>query len=331
MKNKFQNRKILVAGGTGLVGQQLTSQLVDLGADVYVCSLDNEEMAPQGIKDYYKLDMSVKENCKKACDGKNIVFSLLGATGSPVTNFKNPATFMMGNLLTALNMLEGARQSNVEEYMYTSTYGVYSNKGEMIENKMWENNPSENDKFAGWAKRIGELQVEAYKKQYNWNKIYIVRPANIYGPFSNFDDKNSMVVASLIKKFCNNTGKVKIWGDGSPIRDFIYSKDVAIGMMRVMESGYNKPVNLGSGTGVTIKAIAETVANLMPDTCEIVWDTSKPSGDKKRLMCTKRAESLGIYATTDLNQGIKETIDWYNANNKKDFSRYNAFTDKTYV
>ena len=140
-----------------------------------------------------------------------------------------------------------------------------------------------------------------------------------------------MVIPSLINRASSGERPLNVWGDGSPIRDFIYSKDVAIGMMRVMESGYNKPVNLGSGTGVTIKAIAETVANLMPDTCEIVWDTSKPSGDKKRLMCTKRAESLGIYATTDLNQGIKETIDWYNANNKKDFARYNAFTDKTYV
>jgi GDP-L-fucose synthase len=168
---------------------------------------------------------------------------------------------MMGNLLTALNMLEGARLSNVKEYMYTSTYGVYSNKGEMIEDKMWENNPSDNDKFAGWAKRIGELQVEAYKKQYNWNKIYIVRPANIYGPFSNFDDKNSMVVASLIKKFCDNTDVVKIWGDGSPVRDFIYSKDVASMMIDVVEKEILDPVNLGSGKGVSISQLVEMIYN----------------------------------------------------------------------
>ena len=104
MKDKFFNKKILVAGGTGLIGQQLTRQLIELGAEVSVCSLDKEELAPKGIKEYFKLDMTVKENCKKVCEGKNIVFSLLGATGSPATNNKQPATFMMGNLLTALNM-----------------------------------------------------------------------------------------------------------------------------------------------------------------------------------------------------------------------------------
>ena len=133
-------------------------------------------------------------------------------------------------------------------------------------------------------------------------------------PYDNFDPENAMVIPSLINRASSGERPLNVWGDGSPIRDFIYSKDVASGMMKVMEAGYNKPINLGSGTGVTIKEIAETIANLMPDKCEIIWDTSKPSGDTKRLMNTERAESLGIYAKTNLNQGIKETIDWYNAN-----------------
>ena len=319
MKDKFQNKNILVAGGTGLVGQQLTKQLVDLGANVFVSSLDDEEMAPEGIKDYYKLDMSVKENCKKVCKDKNIVFSLLGATGSPATNFKNPATFMMGNLLTALNMLEGARQSDVEEYMYTSTYGVYSNKGEMIENKMWENNPSENDRFAGWAKRMGELQVEAYKKQYKWNKIYIVRPANIYGPYSNFDEKNSMVVASLIKKFFENKGVVYIWGDGSPIRDFVYSKDVASMMISVVEKEILEPINLGSGKGVSISQLVNVIYNskFLTKKPKIKYEKDRPMGDKIRVLNTKKAELYNIYPKVSLQDGIEETIQWYLSNIEK--------------
>ena len=330
MKNKFYQKKVLVAGGTGLVGQQLTRQLVDLGAEVYVCSLDNENMSPEGIKEYYKLDMSIKENCKKVCDGKNIVFSLLGATGSPATNFKNPATFMMGNLLTALNMLEGARLANVEEFMYTSTYGVYSNKGEMLENKMWDNNPSENDKFAGWAKRMGELQVEAYKKQYDWNKIYIVRPANIYGPFSNFDDKNSMVVASLIKKFCNNTGTVKIWGDGSPIRDFIHSKDVAKMMIQVVIKEIPEPINLGSGDGVSISELVEVISNSkhIKNKPKIEFEIDKPMGDKIRVLNTNLAKSNEIYPITSLKEGIDETINWYLENIENVDLKFNAFNQK---
>ena len=139
---------------------------------------------------------------------------------------------------------------------------------------------SENDKFAGWAKRMGELQVEAYKKQYNWNKIYIVRPANIYGPFSNFDDKNSMVVASLIKKFCNNTGEVKIWGDGSPIRDFIYSKDVARMMIDVVEKEITVPINLGSGDGVSISKLVDVILNSkhIVNKPKIEYEKDKPMG-----------------------------------------------------
>ena len=330
MKDKFQNKNILVAGGTGLVGQQLTKQLVDLGANVFVSSLDDEEMAPEGIKDYYKLDMSVKENCKKVCKDKNIVFSLLGATGSPATNFKNPATFMMGNLLTALNMLEGARQSDVEEYMYTSTYGVYSNKGEMIENKMWENNPSENDRFAGWAKRMGELQVEAYKKQYKWNKIYIVRPANIYGPYSNFDEKNSMVVASLIKKFFENKGVVYIWGDGSPIRDFVYSKDVASMMISVVEKEILEPINLGSGKGVSISQLVNVIYNskFLTKKPKIKYEKDKPMGDKIRVLNAKKAELYNIYPKVSLQDGIEETIQWYLSNIEKIDLKFNAFNQK---
>ena len=215
--------------------------------------------------------------------------------------------------------------------MFTSSIGVYHPAEIFNEDDVWSSFPSENDRIPGWAKRVGELQAEAYEIQYKWDKISIVRPANVYGPYDNFDPENAMVIPSLINRASSGERPLNVWGDGSPIRDFIYSKDVASGMMKVMEAGYNKPINLGSGTGVTIKEIAETIANLMPDKCEIIWDTSKPSGDIKRLMNTERAESLGIYAKTNLNQGIKETIDWYNANYKKDFARYNAFTDKTYI
>ena len=330
MKNKFVNKKILVAGGTGLIGQQLTKQLIDLGADLFVCSLDSKKMAPKGIKEYYNLDMTVKENCIKVCEGKNIVFSLLGATGSPATNFKNPATFMMGNLLTALNMLEGARLANVEEYMYTSTYGVYSNTGEMIEDKMWDNNPSENDKFAGWAKRMGELQVEAYKKQYNWNKIYVVRPANIYGPFSNFDDKNSMVVASLIKKFCSNKEEVNIWGDGSPIRDFVYSKDIARMMIEVVEKEIPVPINLGSGDGVSIAELANVIieSKYIKKKPLIKFEKDKPMGDKIRVLNTKLAKSYSIFPKISLRDGIDETIKWYLENINSLDLKYNAFNQE---
>ena len=157
-----------------------------------------------------------------------------------------------------------------------------------------------------------------------------MRPANVYGPYDNFDPENAMVIPSLINRALSGERPLTVWGDGSPIRDFIYSKDVALGMMKVIEKGYNKPINLGSGEGVKIKEIAENIAVLMPDKCDLVWDTSKPSGDKKRLMSTERAKSIGIEAKTPLKEGIKNTIDWFIKNKNTNDMRYNAFTDKVY-
>ena len=112
-----------------------------------------------------------------------------------------------------------------------------------------EDLPSENDKFPGWAKRVGELQAEAYAIEYGWKKVSIVRPANIYGPYDNFDPANSMVVPSLIRRALAGEDPLTVWGDGSPIRDFIHAEDVARGMMLAVEKGVTEPINLGSGTG----------------------------------------------------------------------------------
>ena len=114
--------------------------------------------------------------------------------------------------------------------------------------------PSPNDKFAGWVKGFPELQAEAYSIEYSWNNISIVRPANVYGPFDNFDINNAMVIPSLIKRALSESGPLIVWGDGSAVRDFIYSSDVARGMLMAVEN-INTPINLGSGGGVKIKML----------------------------------------------------------------------------
>ena len=225
--NLFKNKKVLVTGGTGMVGQQLVPKLIQLGAKVFVSSLDHKSLVNQDIDDFYQLDLSNLDNCIKIMDGKNIVINLLGVTGSPLLNETKPATFMMSNLYCAINTLMAAQISGVENYLYTSTYGVYAPSKIMTEEDVWKTFPSDHDKYAGWAKRIGELQVEAYKKEYNFKSIHIVRPANIYGPFANFNPESSMVVSSLIKRVEDGENPIKVWGDGSSIRDFIYSSDVA--------------------------------------------------------------------------------------------------------
>lgn len=328
--NFFKNKKVLVTGGTGLIGIQLVNLLVDKEAIVTVVSLDDKSRANNNVE-FINTDIRELKNCLEICKEKDVVFQLAGIKGSPAMTSKRPASFFVPTLAFTLNMMEAARQQKVERFLFTSSVGVYSPAEVFNEEDVWKTFPSENDKFAGWAKRMGELQAEAYMKEYDWKNISIVRPANVYGPYDNFDPENAMVIPSLIYRMINGENPLTVWGDGSPIRDFIHSRDVALGMLQAVEKNINVPINLGSGEGFTIKEIAETIASLNPNgKIDINWDITKPKGDKKRLMNTKRAKSFGIETTIDLREGIKETIEWFVQNKENWNTRYNAFTDKLY-
>lgn len=331
-KNFYKDRKVLVTGGTGLVGRQLVQLLIEQRAKVTVVSLDDPKMAPKGVK-FVREDLREFSNCLDVCKGKEIVFHLAGIKGSPALTAKQPASFFVPTISFNTNMMEAARRAGVSRYLYTSTVGVYAPAEVFREDDVWKTFPSPNDRFAGWAKRMGELQAEAYKIEYGWDKISIVRPANIYGPFDNFDPQTAMVIPALIKRAVDGENPLVVWGDGTPIRDFIYSKDVARGMMLAVEKGVNLPVNLGSGTGVTVKELAETIARLVPGgPIKIVWDKSKPKGDAKRLMDMRRAKKLlGFKPNVSLTKGIKETIEWYMKNKDELDKRYNVFYENSHI
>ena len=252
-------------------------------------------------------DLRDRNVCKEICDGQDIIFHLAGIKGSPQRCMESPASFSVPMIQFNANMVEAAFNADVDWFLYTSSVGVYHPAEVFEEDDVWKTFPSENDWFAGWAKRIGEMNVEAYVKQNNWNKCSIVRPANVYGPNDNFG-KWSMVVPSLIKKAMEND-VLEVWGDGSPIRDLIYTDDVAKGMIHMVENQVTEPVNLGSGDGVTIKEVADIIASYFQ--LDIEWDETKPMGDSKRLMSTERAESFGFTPQTSLENGIVKTIQWY--------------------
>ena len=320
----YQGKKVLITGGTGMIGQPLSSSLVRLGADVTIASLDDSSRAPEGTK-HLRLDLRDFNNCLSVTKGIDIVFHLAGVKGSPKMTMERPASFMVPTLQFSLNMMEASRRQGVERYLFTSSVGVYEPAEVFEEDSVWKSFPSPNDRFAGWAKRICELQAEAYKIEYGWNNISVVRPANVYGPFDNFDPKNAMVIPSLIYRAINEDGPLTVWGDGSPIRDFIFSSDVARGMLLAVEEGINEPINLGSGGGVSIKEIAETISSI---TCkEVIWDSTKPMGDAKRIMEMTRAKSYGFECKVSLLDGISQTIDWYQSNSLQGEGRYNAFTE----
>ncbi len=324
----YKDKKVLVTGGTGLIGRPLVEMLIEQGAKVRIASLDDPSRAhPEA--EFMQVDLTKFENCMKSCKDIDYVFNLVGIKGSPKMSREKPASFFVPVLLFNTNMMEAARQNNVERYLYTSTVGVYHPSEVFYEDDVWKTFPSENDKFPGWAKRMGELQAETYKLQYGWDKIAIVRPANVYGPYDNFDPENAMVIPSLIKRAVDGENPFVAWGDGSPIRDFIHARDVARGMLLALEKcpGPENPINLGSGTGYTIKELVEIIISNLDNKPQIVWDTSKPSGDKKRLMDISRAKSLIEWEPQiSLKEGVREVMDWYKQNKDITDKRYNIFT-----
>jgi len=327
----FKNKSVLVTGGTGLIGRPLVEMLLERGAKVRIASLDDPSRADERAE-FMRVNILQFDACTSICSGMDYVFHLAGIKGSPAMTQKKPASFFVPLLLMNTNMMEAARVSGVKKYLYTSTVGVYAPAEVFREDDVWKAFPSENDKFAGWAKRMGELQAEAYRIEYGWKDISIVRPANVYGPYDNFDPGNAMVIPSLIKRALDGENPLSVWGDGSPVRDFIHARDVALGMIMAMEKGVNEPVNLGSGTGVTIKEIVDIIVSNMDKKPEVVWDTSKPSGDRKRLMDTARAQTLlGFSPRVSIQDGIKETMDWYAKNKDKAQKRYNVFTETKFV
>lgn len=326
----YKGKKALVTGGTGLIGIPLVEMLIQQGAKVRIASLDDPSRSnPEA--EFHQINLTKFENCMKVCRGIDFVFHLAGIKGSPAMTAKRPASFFVPLILMNTNMMEAARQCGVEKYLYTSTIGVYAPAEVFYEDDVWKTFPSENDKFAGWAKRMGELQAEAYRIEYGWDKIAIIRPANVYGPYDNFDPNNAMVIPSLIKRALDGENPFIVWGDGTQVRDFIHAKDVARGMLLALDKSIRQPVNLGSGVGVSIKKIVEIIVNNIKVKPKVIWDTSKPTGDKKRIMDISRAKAMGFEPTISIEEGIKETMGWYLQHIDIANKRYNVFAEKRFV
>ncbi|PSB39928.1 hypothetical protein C7B69_00900 [filamentous cyanobacterium Phorm 46] len=322
--NSFAGKNVVVTGGTGLIGREVVKILDRADANVKIASLDRVKVSEKA--EHIFGDLTNFEFCKQLTKGIDYAFHLAGIKGSIEVTKSKPASFFVPLLMMNTNMLEACRVNEVEKVVYTSSIGAYSSAEVFKESEYSEEQPPM-DMFPGWAKRMAEFQVKAYKIQYNLENFAIVRPCNVYGPGDNFDPNNAMVIPSLMYRIYQKEDPVMIWGDGTAVRDFAYSEDVAEGVILALYHGTgSRFVNLGSGQGYSVRELVETLHSFLDFNYE--FDTSKPSGFPKRVMDISLAKEIINYnPTTSLLEGLKKTWEWYVNNQDEYLSKKNYFKD----
>tara|TARA_R110002020_G_scaffold46539_24_gene132439 strand:- start:12442 stop:13428 length:987 start_codon:yes stop_codon:yes gene_type:complete len=317
--------KVLVTGGTGLVGRELVELLVKQGAKVRSVSLDENNLDPEWDVEYIKGDLRSSEDCYDFCEGMDYVFHIAGVKGSPIVMKTFQYQIFRDFIMMNTNIIDAMYNTpSVKWGVYTSTIGTYGPARTFKEDDLWTKNPSPNDWFAGWAKRMGEVQVNAYDEQFEDKKMSIIKPANIYGKFDNFDLRTSTLIPSLVRKVAEATDSVEIWGDGSAGRDIIHARDVARAAIFTLENKITEPVNVGHGKTFTIKEVIQTLVDVSDKGLEITHDLTKPTGDQFRVPITDRLKGYGFEPSVSLTDGLSETFEWYLQNGPTK-GRFNPF------
>lgn len=310
-KEFWAKKRVCVTGGAGFLGSYVQETLRERGAD---------EIFIPHIEEY---DLTKIEDIRRVLKDAqpDIIIHLAAVVGGIGANKDHPAEFFYQNLMMGVPLMHEAWESGVEKFVAIGTICAYPKFTPIPfkEENLWDGYPEETNAPYGLAKKMLLVQSQTYRQQYGFNSIFLL-PVNLYGPRDNFDLETSHVIPALIRKMIEaqerGEGKVTLWGDGSPTREFFYAGDAARGIILATER-YNSsdPVNLGSGMEISIKDLAHQIAELTGFTGEIVWDTTKPNGQPRRALDTTRAkERFDFQAEMSFEEGLKRTIDWFREN-----------------
>jgi GDP-L-fucose synthase len=313
----YKDKKVLVTGGTGLIGRQVVDLLVEEGANVHVISLDDLILNDKAT--YWNIDLRDFKMCQNFTK-TDYVFHLAGIKASPDITKKRPATMSVVPLQINTNILEACRINKVENVLFTSSIGAYQEAELLKEEDAFKGEPM--DSAPGHVKRIAERQIQWYQQEYGLN-YKAVRLANTYGPGDNFNPDNGMFISSLMAKVLRGDNPVSIWGNGLAVRDFTYSGDIAKGILQIMQSNAEGIVNLGSGLGYAVNDVVLSL-QLITD-FNFKYDISKPSGVAKRVLDISKARSYGYEPSVTLMEGLLRTWEWFIKNPREYEGRLNYF------
>jgi len=320
MNNFWENKKVLITGGHGFVGRYVVQKLYErhLNKDQMVLFHKNE------------FDLRKEEDVKPLFavnEDINIVIHLAGDVGGLGYNRKFSGSVFYNNIMMNTLVMEYSRLNGVKKFVGIGCVCSYPKFAYVPfkEEELWDGYPEETNASYGLAKKMMLVQGQAYREQFRFNAIHLLM-VNLYGPGDNFDLESSHVIPGLIRKFVRatreNRREVVVWGTGKASREFLYVEDAAEAIVLATEK-YNKsyPVNIGAGFEITIKDLVELIVGLTGFAGKVVWDSSKPDGQPRRMLDISRAEKeFGFKAKTPFEEGLKKTIEWYKKSPAVNFS-----------
>ena len=295
--------RALVTGGGGFLGSHLVERLDNAGYDVAVARKVDYDLTRWNDAERLFADTQPE-----------LVFHLAAEVGGIGANRANPGRYWYANLMMGAHVLELSRLHGVRKVVTLGTICEYPKFTPVPfhEADLWNGYPEETNAPYGVAKKSVLVGAQAYRQQYGTNAIHLL-PVNLYGPRDNFDEKTAHVIPDLIRKMHESPERIVLWGDGTPTREFLYVDDCAEGLLLGAER-YNgsDPVNLGTAHEITIRDLAELIAEMTGFDGEIEWDTTMPNGQPRRSLDTSRAKELfGFEARTPFREGLARTIEWY--------------------
>ncbi len=304
----WRQSRVCVTGGAGFVGRVLCRKLRDAGC---------EDIFIPRRRDY---DLTEPGNVRRLYDDAqpDIVFHLAALVGGIGANRANPGRFFHANLAMGMNLIEQARRTGLKKFVQVGTVCSYPKHCPVPfrERDLWNGYPEETNAPYGIAKKALLVMLQAYRAEYGLNGIFVM-PVNLYGPGDNFDPHASHVIPALIRKFVeareSHQRTVQCWGTGRPSREFLYVDDAADALLAAGERYESPhPVNLGTGREISIRELANLIAETVGFEGGLVWDESQPDGQPRRqLDVSLAARSFGWRAKTELREGLRRTVDWW--------------------
>lgn len=304
----WSEQRVVVTGGAGFLGSHVVNALKRRGAsDLFIPLREEYDLR------YQDAILDLLNDARPT-----LLIHLAASVGGIGANREHPADFFYDNLMMGTQLLHESWRAGVAKFVAIGTVCAYPKYTPIPfhESELWNGYPEETNAPYGLAKKMLLVQSQAYRQQYGYNSIFLL-PVNLYGPGDSFDLESSHVIPALIRKCLEaevrGDDTITAWGDGSPTREFLYVEDAAEGILMASERyDDSEPVNLGSGYEISIRDLLTTIARHTGFSGRIVWDTTKPNGQPRRALNTDRAyEKFGFRATTDFDEGLRKTVDWF--------------------